>query len=217
MKGKKFVALFGVVAVLRLIYGISPEPPILWRGLFKCLPILLLIPVALEQAEMGVQGWLVTIALILSAVGDICIFYKESHFLHGTVAFGVAHLAYIATFGLRFDALPMAVALYLTALTSFAFLWPGLLGPMVYVVPIYCFILATMAWRALAPRPDGSHRPSAAGAMLFMASDLLLSVSTFRFPVQHSEYIVDALYYGAQLCFALSPTREAKKREHRKV
>uniref|UniRef100_A0A8C4R3M3 lysoplasmalogenase n=1 Tax=Eptatretus burgeri TaxID=7764 RepID=A0A8C4R3M3_EPTBU len=206
-----------MVAVLRLIYGISLEPPILWRGLFKCLPILLLIPVALEQAEMGLQGWLVTIALILSAVGDVCIFYKETHFLHGTLAFGVAHLVYILTFGLRFDALPMAVALYLIALTSLAFLWPGLLGPMVYVIPIYGFILATMAWRALAPRSDGSHRPSAAGAILFMASDLLLSISTFHFPVQHSEYIIDTLYYGAQLCFALSPIRETNKLEHRKV
>ncbi|XP_054566054.1 lysoplasmalogenase [Eptesicus fuscus] len=75
------------------------------------------------------------------------------------------------------------------------------------VLPLsaYALALSTMLWRGLAR--GGSARW---GALLFAASDSLLSWHTFIQPLAHGRLLIMATYYAAQLLITLSALQSPK-------
>lgn len=184
--------------------------------------------------SLGDECWFsrrVLLALALSALADALLVWP-SLFLSGMAVFGAAHLLYINAFG--FTPLRPVLGLGLYALSAWAmtFLVPGLKGPMTLGVPLYTVVLVTMLWRAVAHRQPPSWawparggagvRPAAEwsappprrprwvslcpsiGGLLFAVSDALIGFHMFHNPIPHSQVLIMATYYAAQLGMALS-------------
>jgi len=132
-----------------------------------------------------------TAALVFSALGDLALSRPgQQAFLYGLASFALAHLVYILLFASlgagplgAFATAPLpAIALLVLALSTELWLAPhadSLRWPVrVYVVLITAMGLAALALPA-APL-------AAAGALLFLASDLILAIQLFRMARDHA-------------------------------
>lgn len=161
----------------------------------------------------GTDRWLLTIALLLSATGDVLLDLEARFFVYGLGAFALAHVAYIALFvrhwrggvgrgGDRY-ALVAATLLYSGVLTWRV--WPGLAALKVPVI-IYIVIITVMVITAvLAPF---TSQLIGFGAVLFLISDSLLGLNKFRQPIPAAGYLIWATYYLAQCGIAMGLFRE---------
>lgn len=143
---------------------------------------------------------LATLALVLSWLGDLALMRAgQRWFLAGMAAFGAAQAAYTTAFWPR--ARTLLRARPLRAVVPYAAAWAaavGLLGPRLgdLTVPVAVYGALLLAMAATAP---GVHALTAAGAVLFVASDLLIALTG---PAGHhvpaSEALVMATYTAAQ-------------------
>ncbi|WP_165929093.1 lysoplasmalogenase family protein [Shimia isoporae] len=147
----------------------------------------------------------VTIALLLSAVGDIALSRDgDRPFLIGLIAFAAAHIAFIFHFwtlgaGPLEAPLPLILAVIVFALSSELWLIP-FTGGMRWPVRVYVVLIALMGLTALGL----PALPLAiAGAFAFLASDTILSLQLFRMPAHSSwqrpaSIALWSLYAGGQ-------------------
>ncbi|XP_069048034.1 lysoplasmalogenase [Lepisosteus oculatus] len=177
----------------------------------KAAPTLSLALVVLcHRGGRGLAG--VAGGLLFSAAGDTCLIWTHL-FLHGMACFAAAHLLYSLSFLSRSPSssssplfLPLSLALWAVAAGFYAYLLPYLaaLWP---AVGVYSLLLAAMATLAL----RAGRALGLLGALLFMASDLLLALLTFRAldpaaaPWGHA--VVMVTYYLAQLLIAVGDVR----------
>ncbi|MEZ5871273.1 MAG: lysoplasmalogenase [Nitratireductor sp.] len=155
-------------------------PHSLLRALVKTLPVAL---IALTSWLAG-GAWLLTIALVLSAAGDWFLAFKgERAFLAGLVSFLVAHLVYCVLFFAGQDEAWAAGPWFLAGTVIIFAIALGIyrrlrnrLGPMKLPVAIYTAAIAAMAVAALSRGPDPVL---ISGAVLFMASDMVLAHEVF--------------------------------------
>jgi uncharacterized membrane protein YhhN len=156
----------------------------------------------------GYARWILA-GLACSLAGDVALMLPGDWFVHGLVAFLLAHTCYIAAFRRRAphlgpdaSALPYALG-YVLLVGRLAPHVGGLAGP----VALYGAVLVTMAWYALATWRT-MRTPFAAGAALgglsFVASDALLAFSRFVPGAPRSELAVMSTYIAAQLLIAWS-------------
>ncbi|KAM4704502.1 lysoplasmalogenase TMEM86B [Rhinophrynus dorsalis] len=192
--------------------------PSIFSAFIKCLPILCLgffvITHSISQGKFSPYARKILLGLMFSAAGDVCLVWTDL-FLHGMVMFGLAHLMYVAAFGLRPLKLPIFLVLALFCATFYFVTFPYLNGPFVYMVAGYATLISTMAWRALSRVSLASYKFSwanasaAAGSLVFMVSDCVLAVDKFCFPVSNSRAIIMGTYYGGQMLIALSVTGQS--------
>jgi len=163
----------------------------------------------------GIDRVLLTAALLLSATGDVLLDWNERFFIHGLIAFALAHIAYLCLFGRHLRgglgrggdryALVAATLLYSGVLVWRV--WPGLERLKVPVI-IYVVIITTMVIVAvLAPF---TSQLIGFGAVLFLISDSLLGLNKFRQPIPAAGYLIWATYYLAQCGIAMGLFREGK-------
>lgn len=204
-----------IVLALAVLIGLSyfailPKPACHRRALWKTLPVSLLALYALLMEAPD----LLVLALALSALGDAFLAYEgEKNFMGGLSSFLLAHIAYGVLFyeigDLRFltdetwrlAAAGLSVAL---AVLLVAFLWrpAGRLAPAVLA---YATAIAAMAILSLSV-------PSVAvfaGAALFLSSDAVLAVETFKMEKSHpmrwfAALYVWASYFAAQVVLTLA-------------
>ncbi len=155
---------------------------------------------------------LLVAALAFSTLGDAFLGASEERFLlPGMGAFFIAHVAYIAAFwghiaGDRTILILIAqVALTFGAAAFIRSLVPWIDKPMRLPVIGYAVIIAVMGNAALRLTPD--LWLATAGALAFMASDLILSFELFRLPPDHparpiTSRFIWTLYYGGQALIA---------------
>jgi uncharacterized membrane protein YhhN len=182
-------------------------------GALKALPILALAAVtATADAPMGYAG-LVTIGLLLSAVGDVCLVWPE-RFTMGLTSFLLAHCCYLAAFALGATHGGMAwawlVGIAIAAGGLLAVLWPDL-GRLRAPVMVYVVVIGAMAYaaarRGASPEtPEPSGVLALAGAVIFMASDGVLAVDHFARRFHPAHALVMIMYYAAQTLIAASVT-----------
>ncbi|NOK19269.1 lysoplasmalogenase [Corallococcus carmarthensis] len=205
--GTKLLAaasLAGVVGFL-FVMDVGPREA---RLVTKALPMVCLLlwlwPVRARHARFIFAG------LALSLLGDVLLEMSPDLFLPGLGAFLLAHVGYIAAFlsvTRRLD-LPRALPFALLAAGATVGLWPGL-GGMAPPVTAYVAVICTMGWRAAAlmGSPALTRREqwlAFGGALLFSASDGLLSIRLFVAPLPGLGYAVMLLYWAAQFCIAAS-------------
>lgn len=149
-------------------------------------------------------------------------------FPFGMISFGVAHIFYISAFGWHPLKWIIGVCLYVpvivceyweskflivinlffVCLAVVVFVRKYLDEILVIGVPIYCVLIITMLWRALARAVDTkSYLASfcALGAVLFVISDALIAVTMFlsvELPSPRLQIMIT--YYAAQFAIALS-------------
>jgi uncharacterized membrane protein YhhN len=142
------------------------------------------VPVALFALAAIAEGapTLLVVALALSAVGDYALSRPGSKaFLIGMVAFAAAHLAFIAVMIVQGATLntalwPVIVVLALFGLSTEWWLRPHT-GDLKWAVRAYVGVILGMALVAIG-LPE-ARNVALWGAMLFVISDLVLSLETF--------------------------------------
>lgn len=203
------------VLALAVIVGLSyfailPRPASHRRALWKTLPVSLL---ALYAFLMEAPGLLV-LALVLSALGDAFLAYDgEKNFMGGLSSFLLAHVAYGILFHevgdlrlltgetWRLAAAGLSVAL---AVALVGFLWRSA-GKLAPAVLAYAAAIAAMAILSLGVPPVAVFF----GAALFLSSDAVLAIETFRMEKSHPLRRAAALYvwgsyFAAQLVLTLA-------------
>lgn len=183
--------------------AVSPLALLVWQGL------------------QGKDGKLLSVALVFSSLGDIFLALRNgNYFVFGLLSFLVAHLFFIALWRrnwpapLRISSLQKSV---LTALTLFllVMLWwmlpvPGLSVP----VALYMLVLTTMVMAATLV--DTTHPWIAIGAVLFLLSDSLIALSTFKQVVggRLAGLLIWSTYYLAQYLMTFGFMLTKTQRRH---
>lgn len=179
--------------------------------LCKPLAMLWVILIALLPPHSGAISYraLLVAGLLCSLGGDILLMLPKDRFLAGLGAFLGAHLFYIAAFvtqagGLGPWQLILPLALILALVTRW--LWPHL-GVLRLAVLAYEVVILAMAWRAWvawAALGTGCALGAAIGAILFVASDLMLAYNRFVRPLRGAPMWILGAYFAAQWLLALS-------------
>ncbi len=149
------------------------------RSIRKTLPIVLF---AFAAAAEGAPVLLIA-ALALSAIGDFALSrYGQKAFLIGMISFAAAHLSYIAVMvglgiSLSFSQWPLILVILGFGLSTEWWLRPHT-GALKWPVRAYVGVILVMAVVALG-LPD-TRMVALWGAMLFVVSDLILSIEVFR-------------------------------------
>lgn len=182
----------------------SPQP---WDGLFKIIPILLLIQLALANTSGRLRIILIT-ALICSLVGD-ALLSLEGLFIEGLGAFLLAQLTYTALFvsqsTWQMRRLPWIAAVLAYTGLCILFVLPHT-GNMQLVITAYLCAITLMALSAMI-REDEQFWWCAVGAFVFMISDTLIAVNSFIQPFWGSGSAIMSTYYLAQLLITLGVIR----------
>lgn len=137
----------------------------------------------------GPWFWLIPLGLALGALGDLFLALKgERFFLAGVGAFGLGHLAYAGGFllqssALGFDRLSLAETAVLAGLLALLVSTEVWLAPRTGdlrgAVRGYVVLIGLMGVAALMLPAGPGQAVLRAGAVLFVASDLMLSIQLF--------------------------------------
>jgi len=170
------------------------------RTVLKALPVSALILLVLRDVR-GFARIFLTGALFFSVCGDVLLDLPHPGlFIYGLVAFLIAHLFYTVLF-FRYATPPhgfqkavIAGLILFAGLMVWIFLGidPDLFGPVV----LYIVVIIIMSIGALLVPSAG--RLLFWGALLFIASDVVLAVNKFLVPVPYGRSINISLYFLAQ-------------------
>jgi uncharacterized membrane protein YhhN len=152
----------------------------------------------------------ISIGLFFSLLGDIALLRSAQCFVPGLVAFLFAHIAYLIAFtrDAKFPARLFIWLFYLlVATTMYLFLFPGLPGALKLPVAVYAILLTSMAGQAMGRYfvlNSQARQFAAFGALLFMVSDIILSIDRFRAPLPRASLLILTPYFLGQWLIALS-------------
>ncbi|MCF6274857.1 MAG: lysoplasmalogenase [Robiginitomaculum sp.] len=188
-----------------------------WRPFFALRPIikaamavLLAVYCITAQPPLSVMA----AGFALSALGDFFLDLRgDKYFLPGLIAFFAAHVAFaVYLFGhmvplYMFTAVEWGISAALIASTIAFYIWllPALPKDMKIPVAAYSFVITIMGITALTTTLPSMLVPL--GAMLFIASDVVLAVEKFKFKFKfmflEDKKINWALYAGGQILLAI--------------
>ena len=202
-------ALIGLSVASALIYGaaLTAREPSITRTVLKTLAVGALAVLAFRLRA----PWPLVAGLALSASGDAFLAGDAERWLPaGLGAFLLAHLGYIWLFLHQGSGLGVliaerwrgadAVAAVVLGVAMMIWLWRSL-GPLRPAVAVYAAALSGMVVTALTL--PSQLWLAMIGAMLFMASDALLSAQLFKgLRARWSGPVVWTTYYGAQALIA---------------
>ena len=162
----------------------------------------------LSAGGRGVSDWLLFAGLLFCVLADVLL---ELEFLWGVVAFGIAHLCFIAGIyrieGIRIGCVLGMIGIYSVFLLIFHKGLPKL-GTLKIPVLLYAAVLSfmvSMAVSAAVVVPGRSRYFLAAGACAFLISDSLIAVRTIE---KRQSLLMGAvlltLYYGAVYMLGMS-------------
>jgi uncharacterized membrane protein YhhN len=217
MKGKLstrtlVLLIIGLIAAVAFIIGDQDILDIYWlRMVTKPIPVLLMAVYLLLLPGKKRFQWMVIIGLFLGMMGDILLEYSPDTFLFGLIAFLLGHIFYIIAFVLdcRRPGLGYAIFVYLYGVALYGFLEIGGMGEMALPVLLYVLVITTMVWRAAAryhaPEVNqASAKAGLMGALLFLASDSLLAITLFIYPIPFAGVVVIISYWLGQLGITLA-------------
>lgn len=200
-------SLFALGVIAAVLYLSRTNSALRWkRSIRKTLPVALFaLAAALEGAPL-----LLSLALALSALGDLALSRPGTRaFLFGMISFALAHIAYIALM------LPQAEVSTILLLPALAMVLFGLsterwLAPHTgeLRLPVRAYVVVIMIMGIAALGLAETHPLALIGALLFVVSDLVLSIETFVMGPAHRRRnmagkTVWITYIAAQACLLL--------------
>jgi uncharacterized membrane protein YhhN len=179
--------------------------------LFKPLTTLLILGLAVSapSAHGSAYRLAILVGLVFSLAGDVFLMLPSDRFLAGLASFLLAHLAYVAAFGVAGATASepqLLLPLVVVAVFLLRLLWPGL-GKLVIPVVLYTGTIVVMVWRAWARSrsiPTPGTELAAAGAALFLLSDAMLALNRLHRRFPSAQAAVQATYVAAQALIAMS-------------
>ncbi len=151
-------------------------------------------------------GRVLLAGLALSLCGDVLLIPdgKPAVFRAGVAAFGLAHVAYLVAFALRFESVPLALlgaaVAGLALWRVFGWLRPHLPADMAGPVYAYMAVISAMLVTAAGAAP--SSAAITAGAAMFYVSDLAVARDRFVSSGFQNRVWGLPLYFAAQLVLA---------------
>ncbi|XP_078064402.1 lysoplasmalogenase TMEM86A-like isoform X2 [Mustelus asterias] len=221
--GPKLIPFLKTFCIYFVLWLPTSEPS--WfSALIKCLPVLCLAFFVLAHGYSTGQypsySRKVLTGLLFSALGDVFLTWgDQGFFIHGMLMFGISHILYSWAFGLRPLRLWLALILLALGAVYYTAVYSYLQGTMVYAMVGYVLVLGLMSWRGMARAGCSRYERSwsrgctAAGAVVFVASDLILAIDRFCFALPHARAVVMSTYYTAQMLITLSVV-ERSDRDH---
>ena len=172
---------------------------------------LLLAILSVDAHGMNLYRLFILSALTLSLVADVMLMLVvEKMTIYGIIYFLCAHVIYIFAFasGYSFAAWHAALLLFLVCAVLIFDNRVGRHHPELRPLLLsYSGVLCAAGFFALAGLSSGvtlSSAARAAGAFLFIVSDICFGINNFKKPIKHSSVITWATYAPAQFLFALS-------------
>ena len=151
-------------------------------------------------------GRVLLAGLIASLAGDVLLIPRgrPALFRAGVAAFGLAHVAYVAAFALRFESAALAAGCAVLAALA---LWPVLRWlrphlPAEMKAPVFAYMGVISAMLVAAAGAAPADPRILAGAALFYVSDLFVARDRFVHPGFANGALGLPLYFGAQLVLA---------------
>lgn len=143
----------------------------------------------------GVSPWL-TAALAFSLLGDVFLMLPIDAFIAGLGSFLIGHLAYLGAFTAPWSSRLgwLAVLLVVSAPLSGRLLRAIDEPPLRIAVAVYVLAISTMVASAIA----GGSPVAIGGALLFMASDLMIGWSRFVQPWSWAKVAIIVTYHLGQ-------------------
>jgi uncharacterized membrane protein YhhN len=202
----------GLSAAASLAYLFFPRwAPASVEIVLKGLSVTLLALIAMQASQR-----LLSLALLLSSLGDVLLACGPNFFLSGLAAFLCSHLVYIVLFVRRRAsvAAPRGPIWFPALLLVFGLAFGAWLAPSLGAlrVPVFCYIAAIIAMVAAASRASYGSRWVLAGAVLFLISDSLLGAGRFKTQIPLGGFLVWTTYYAGQCAIALGVLSEAGDR-----
>jgi uncharacterized membrane protein YhhN len=195
-----------VAAAIAFLLLMAMEIGGIGRTILKAIPVSALLVLVLRDMQGFVRICLIG-ALLCSVSGDILLDLPYANtFVFGLVAFLVGHLFYSVLF-FRYAKSPDGFGTWIIAgLVIFAgvMIWifrgisPSLYGPVV----LYILVIVTMSIGALLV-PARNHLLFG-GALLFIASDVVLAVNKFLLAIPYGRVINISLYFIAQFVIIMA-------------
>ena len=174
----------------------------LFYGIAKSLTTIAIIFFASGNRSMSRLSAQMVTALIFCLLGDIALIWDHL-FLLGVAFFLIAHLLFIralsSRFGFRLAPVALIFALALILGMSF-YLWSGLDNTLKIAIPIYAIVLGLMGAQAISiglRRRSSIRTQIALGGILFILSDALLGINTFKEPFDLSGVFILSTYWAA--------------------
>jgi uncharacterized membrane protein YhhN len=176
------------------------------RTVLKAIPVITLFILVLRTVD-GFPRACLSGALIGSVSGDILLDLPSAGiFIFGLVSFLVAHLFYTVLFfryatrpdGAEKAAIAVLVLLAGVMIWIFRVVPPALYGP----VALYIVVIITMSIGALLVPAE--NRLLFAGALMFIASDLVLAVNKFLVVIPYGRVLNISLYFAAQFIMIMA-------------
>ncbi len=200
--------LFSAVAAFIYLFLVAGTPSARRTGVKTLAIALLAVLSVLFDGPI-----LLTIALLACAAGDALLAQDDERaFLLGLIAFLIGHIGYAALFASHGDVTLVAaqpwrvvvgIVMVLVAAVAARRLLPGV-ATMRLPVSLYMIVIVVMGLSSLLMDGWGV----AIGAVLFMASDLVLAAQKFLLPSESKPYpralFVWISYYLAQVVITLS-------------
>lgn len=166
----------------------------------------------------------IAIGLLFSSVGDLLLALDDSHpgkyFIFGLLSFLVAHLLYTSAFSSKISykyAGIVLVPVVIYYITIMSVLVPTTEKDMVIPVLVYGVAISTMIYlailRFLSHETCGkaSRLCALIGSIMFVASDSILAINKFAFPIPDAHFYVMITYYVGQTYIAASTHKNARK------
>ena len=178
-------------------------------GTFKTLAALTFVVAGALTADLSsLTGQAFLFALVMSAVGDICLIPKgaKAIFVVGIAAFLLAHVGFVVTFlslGVRWSAVALAAAVALTPSLWLLvrYIWPKLNGFLKPAVVVYVLALPVMLAFAAGAASGGAEPLLLIAAVVFYCSDLFVARQRFIRPGMVNRVLGIPLYFCAQMLF----------------
>jgi uncharacterized membrane protein YhhN len=202
-------ALVSALAALVFLF-LEPGPTSTSSLVAKGLSVSTLALVAARQGAPGLAA-----ALACSSAGDLFLEWdRQGLFVAGLSAFLLAHLVYIVLFvrgsrrpaGVTLFRAAAALAVFAGGASVAAWIWPDL-GALRVPVAAYMGVLLAMA--VAAQLGDFATPLVAIGAALFVASDSMIGVETFKGRFAGSGPLIWSTYYLAQAAITAGWLRRA--------
>ncbi len=192
--------LFTILCLLHFaVIFIGNENP--YRVITKLLPMFFLIYSAYKNISMqNPIKKFILLALVFSSFGDLFLAF-ESYFIPGLGSFLIAQITYSIGFSKQGKVhFLRAIPFYSIGGALFFYLSSSLPSDLLIPVAIYVIALTTMAWRASAREISSkSIWISTIGATLFLISDAIIALTTFKgVPIPYPSFCIMITYYAAQ-------------------
>jgi uncharacterized membrane protein YhhN len=173
------------------------------QTVIKGLAVSTLVPLAWHWLK-GADGALLSVALAFSSLGDVFLALPGNFFVHGLLSFLIAHLFFI-TLWRRNWSNPFHIAKSQKGVLAILFVFVLVMVGWILPVPglsaavaAYMLVLTAMVMAAVLVGANTFW--IGAGAILFLISDSLLALSTFKHVIEGrlAGFLIWSTYYLAQ-------------------